>query len=224
MEFCFYNGDIEELCNYENDPVALNNLAAHPQQQEHKETMKKKLYGKEFVGYNIHCRDVVGQLFSGRQMMVEARWPNMSIDQIYDRTSWAKSAPGSRFGELVDPELSKTNIDWTGAIPALNVAHQFYTWTHKVSQKGVGADRITYAKDFNVTKYAETSEGWDDGYYYLFGKREALDAPTEWFYDRRAKVLYFYPRRVKIVNRTATSFQIMGYEIIKNGISADFRR
>ena len=111
---------------------------------------------------------------------------------------------------MVDPELSKTPIDWTGAVATLNVAHQFYTWTRTVKQHSAGSDTFEYATDLEgITHYADKTRQWEDDRYYLTGKLEALDAPGEWFYDRDAKLLYLWVpnggnparRRVEIKTR-----------------------
>lgn len=49
-KYCFYNGDMEELYHFENDPLELTNLASDPKQQARKEAMKKKLFEQGFVG------------------------------------------------------------------------------------------------------------------------------------------------------------------------------
>ena len=51
-KYCFYNGDMEELYNYEKDPIELHNLATKPEHQARKAAMKKKLFAQGFVGVN----------------------------------------------------------------------------------------------------------------------------------------------------------------------------
>jgi hypothetical protein len=60
-------------------------------------------------------------VFVDGQLMVEARWPNMPLNRFWDRGRWARAGQGSRCGRMVDPALTKTDIDWTDAI-ANNVA------------------------------------------------------------------------------------------------------
>ena len=73
--------------------------------------------------YKIKIDAPIEQLFVDRKMMVEARWPNMDFEsQLFDRTCWAATVKGSRYGLIKDPGLAGTRIDWTGAHITLNVA------------------------------------------------------------------------------------------------------
>ena len=133
------------------------------------------------------------QLFADRKMMIEARWPNMRFEELWDRSRWARAAGGSRYGKMVDPELAKTGVDWTGALATLNVAHQFLTWTRPVSRHSAGSDSFEYSRDLpTITSYADKTTQWEDDRYYLSGKLEALDSPTEWFLDAATGTLYFW--------------------------------
>jgi len=145
--------------------------------------------------YKTKVAETFEQLFVDRAMMIEARWPNMRFEQFFDRSAWAKAAEGSRYGRMIDPELAKTGIDWTGARVTLNVAHQFFTWSRIVNQHTKGSNTFTYAKEFRgITSYADAKRNalWEDDYYYLSGKLEALDAPTEWFLDEANDQLYLW--------------------------------
>jgi hypothetical protein len=133
------------------------------------------------------------QVFIDDMMMIEARWPNASFEELLDRNSWAKTSVGSRYGKIVDPELAKTNVDWTGATATLNVAHQFYSWTRTVESHEAGTDTFTYRKDLpGITHFADKTTPWETNVYHLSGKLEALDAPGEWFLDPDACFLYFW--------------------------------
>lgn len=135
----------------------------------------------------------VEQLFVDGKMMIEARWPNMRFEDSWERSCWASSDPGSGYEKMVDAELAETDIDWTGAIATLNVAHQFHTWTRRVSKHSKGSDTFEYVGDMGKLSGTIGSPGhWSNDYYYLSGKREALDIPTEWYYDRDTKMLYLW--------------------------------
>lgn len=134
------------------------------------------------------------QLFYDGVMMVEARWPDMKFpDQLWERSCWAGANAGSRYGKMVDNELSAMNIDWTGAIAVLNVAHQFNTWTREVLSYDKENNAFTYNKDIQpITSYADATKPWEDDQYYLFGKLDALDSPGEWYLDQTNLELYFW--------------------------------
>lgn len=135
------------------------------------------------------------QLFVDGEMMVEARWPNMRMDEMWDRSKWAFAGKNSRYGRMHDPALAKTGVDFTGALATLNIAHQFYTWTRFVTEHEAGRDWFAYPKDFDAgteMRYAEKISPWTDDRYYLSGVLAALDAPTEWFLDRETMTLYLW--------------------------------
>ena len=119
------------------------------------------------------------QLFAGDAMLTEARWPNCEPDRILTRDGWATAGPESEYQKLRDPELAETGINWNGATAILNVAHQFWSWSRIVEGYAPGSDTLPYVITMNPF-HTEGRKWWHDDYYYLCGKREALDAPGEW--------------------------------------------
>ena len=143
--------------------------------------------------YKTQVDQSFDQLFVDDAMMIEARWPNVRFDQLLDRDAWAQTNAGSRYGKIVDSELAKTDIDWTGALATLNVAHQFFSWTRTVVTHEKGSDTFTYDKDLpGITHFADKTTPWESNVYYLSGKLEALDRPTEWFLDADTGTLYLW--------------------------------
>ena len=135
------------------------------------------------------------QLFVDGKMMIEARWPNMRFEEIWDRSKWAQAVPGSCYGKLVDPALAKTGVDWTGGLAMLNVMHQFFTWTRPVLTHEAERDFFEFPKDFgkwSEVVFAKRTRYWEDDRYYLYGKLAGLDSPTEWFLDRKTHTLYLW--------------------------------
>lgn len=144
--------------------------------------------------YSMKVNRKFEQLFFENQMMVEARWPNMAFPaQLWDRSCWALSGKGSRYGIMVNDEMARSGIDWTGAVAVLNVAHQFVTWTRRVTSHKPGSNSFTYSKDLQpITHYADKTVQWEDDIFYLSGKLEALDSPGEWYLDEDKMELYFW--------------------------------
>jgi hypothetical protein len=129
----------------------------------------------------------VEQLFAGNRMLVEARWPNCTLDRILTRDGWASAGPKSEYGKIRDPELAKTNIDWNGAMAILNVAHQFWSWSRIVEGYEKGSEVLPYTITMNEF-HTKNRHWWDDDFYYLMGKREALDVVDEWVQDKDGTV------------------------------------
>ena len=143
----------------------------------------------------IYCTTVDGpveQVFVDGVMQIEARWPNLRFEEIWDRDKWARSDHGSCKDRMVCAALATTGIDWTGALATLNVGHQYKTWTRDVTRHAKGSDQFTYELNERLGDGADDGPSWGDDYFYLSGKLEALDAPTEWHYDARAGRLYLW--------------------------------
>ena len=137
----------------------------------------------------------IWQLFSNRQEMVMARWPNASFA---DGTIWNKENHWGHGtidedenaytnGTLIDEphgsiDLASSGLDISGAIAILNVG-SFKTWTRRV---------LTHSG--NTFTYDPVPE-WKTKHhdYFLEGKLAFLDAEGEWFLDTLTNDLYFWP-------------------------------
>ena len=143
----------------------------------------------------IYCTAVDGpieQVFVDGAMQIEARWPNMRFEEIWDRTKWARSDHGSRKDRMICEALAETGIDWTGALATLNVGHQYKTWTRDVTQHSKGSGQFTYELNERLGDGSDSGPSWADDCFYLSGRLEALDAPTEWYHDARSGTLYLW--------------------------------
>jgi len=175
IRFVAFPGEVVTLCG--TDPLDL-------EWQVHEGSIYRARVDREFE-----------QLFVDGEMMIEARWPNMRFDELWDRSKWAFAGKNSRYGKMHDPALAETGIDFTGALATLNIAHQFYTWTRFVTEHEARRNWFAYPKDFDAgteMRYAEKISPWIDDRYYLSGVLAALDAPTEWFLDRETMTLYLW--------------------------------
>jgi hypothetical protein len=143
----------------------------------------------------VDVKEQIQQVFTGNRMLTEARWPNASFSQLWDRERWAKSAAGSRKDLMICAELAGSDVDWTGALAVLNVGHQYKTWTRTVLDHKAGSDRFTYALEERLGDGRDDGPGWADDRFFLVGKLAALDSPGEWFHDVAEGWLYLWPEQ-----------------------------
>jgi hypothetical protein len=141
----------------------------------------------------IPCAEPVTQLFFRGRMMTEARWPDQRFDQVWDRSTWARSEKGSKKDLMICSALAETGVDWTGAMATLNVGHQFKTWSRTITRHRKGEASFTYALEERMNTDVNEGPSWWDDRFYLTGRIEALTSPEEWFYDPTGNRLYFIP-------------------------------
>jgi hypothetical protein len=109
------------------------------------------------------------------------------------------NTPDEKFGI----NLKKLSFDLTGAVAILNVAN-YDTYSYPVikhdMQKGIFTFQIPEKNGvFHRPMYKKTKEDpvgrleYRFHKYFFEGKLEFLDAPGEWYYDKTAQTLYFYP-------------------------------
>jgi len=144
-----------------------------------------EINGWEIFGGNIFVASNVTQtvtdLFLDGTKQVSARFPNngyLIIDEnsqdIYDQGI-----------EIVDNDLDQPDDYWNMSTVHIRTA----PW--RIEKRRV-ADYILSENKIILEQY--TSWGYRKGFgYYLENKFEELDAPGEWFYDRQAAQLYFWP-------------------------------
>lgn len=127
--------------------------------------------------------DDTNQLFAGSEMMTEARWPNG--DDLF-HVNWAKAKGGTDSSHIVDSKLPL--VDWTGAkVHLWSGSDPFSHQTGKVTSSRGGRIGIDVGQTGTCPAICPSA----DGYYFLFGTLNALDAEREWFYDVNSTTLYF---------------------------------
>ena len=138
------------------------------------------------------------QLFYKGKPMLNARWPNCPTNadgswNFFSPNTWAYSGSNSTYGTMSDTNL--TNLpsnSINGAMAVLNVAHQYYTWTRMATNYDPVANSFTYSTyGTSSSTTIPNVQSFTDDCYYLFGQKQFLDAPGEWFYDGTNKLLYF---------------------------------
>ena len=146
--------------------------------------------------------NLIEQLFLNNKPLLEARWPNVPKNNngdwnFFSPNAWAiVDSTGNHYGTVKDSRLAETGWDINGAKAVLNVCHQFYTWTRMVTGYTPKTDTFNYPKDLGKSIKAKDESGaslaFNDDRYYLVGKKEFLDVPGEWYYDKDQQKLYLY--------------------------------
>jgi hypothetical protein len=142
------------------------------------------------------------QIFVNGQMMNLARWPNTGLDV---------SRPAkAQLTKFISKTQDKETRWWTAVFEDDNLepkADGFYNGAEIYVQPNYGAwswtlsGRVVEHKGKQLTLQSRSGTGQDgkqDVYavnsrYYLFNKRELLDAPGEWFHDKAQSTLFLQP-------------------------------
>jgi len=125
------------------------------------------------------------QVFSGRQMLLEARWPNAGVPAPRDllEYKWATMADGTTPTKIVDPQLP--SLDLAGAQVWVSSHKRWYCWTGEVLASQAGELQIKDNSDSKGNHICKPG-----GRYYVFGAKSLLDSPNEWYYDATAGELF----------------------------------
>ena len=135
---------------------------------------------------------VIWQLFFDDLMMTNARWPNANWSEktVFDgQNHWAKTSTESSRGKIVNrgTSLEESGLNMTGGMAILNIG-SWNTFVAEVDWHVPGQNSFTYNDTFGKISFNVKK-----GRYFVESKRELLDAPEEWFYDKDTGVLYFIP-------------------------------
>jgi hypothetical protein len=184
-----------------------------------KETDKKGIYVADFS----QASDFE-QLFLDGKPLLEARWPNVPKDKngewdFFSPKVWAVvDAAGNHYGTIKDKNLAATGWNVSGAKAVLNVCHQFFSWTRTIESHTTGSDSLLYAKNLgkSIKPADETGKGlkFNDDRYYLIGKKEFLDAPGEWYFDKEKHQLFLYTPDSQNPNKKTIEIKIRNFGII----------
>ena len=160
---------------------------------------RAKISGKDI--WQLFVQDDKGKW----EMMTNARWPNAkwSDKSIFYGKNWAAVGGNWKFplsmrgidnkydlgtGKIFnnDTSLEDSNIDMTGAMAVMNIG-SFLTFVAKVKNHKKGANSFEFDDDFGDYPFKAQKS-----IYFLEDKLELLDAPEEWFYDKKTQMLYLW--------------------------------
>ena len=169
------------------------------------------------------------QVFVDGRMMIEARWPNTTLDISRPKkaTFDSVSASSSR-ATIKDSALSQSNDYWNGATIHFEPGEGWVGQTGKVTDSSPG--QLTYSYDSMGRKSGP--QGGDT--YYLSGKFKALDSATEWFRDDGGTLYLWTPesdnpdghtveakrRQDAFVLDNRSHINLEGFDVFAAGITA----
>jgi uncharacterized protein (TIGR03437 family) len=182
------------------------------------------------------------QVFLDSQMMIEAQWPNTTLDVSHPTvatTSGGSFVPGGTSlstGTITVPNLpSRPAGYWNGAFINIRLGAGWVWQTGTVVGSPTGNTQLsfTFSEWSGVNDAIVPSAG---NPFYLWGVLGELDAPGEWFAQSSSSTLYFWPpasdspaqhlveakRRQVAFNLSARSFiTVQGINLFAATISSD---
>jgi hypothetical protein len=152
---------------------------------------------RRITGWTVHSGSIwkanaswdFSELYVDKQRMVLARWPNLTSGDIYRPNFYQATANGGDMSIIDFVHLTQPSGYWSGAkifmVPGLG-------WT--ADQRDVtGYDpanhQITFSPAISFPEYYDADQY---SLYFLYDMLSLLDAPSEWFLDRTAHVVYLW--------------------------------
>ena len=143
--------------------------------------------------YKIRTELRFEQLFADGKMMVEARWPNSPYDNLMEYKRGV-TEEGTGYETLVDSHLPAG--EWTGGVVLMWPGQWWVSNTRRIASyqpgKSLQFDRTMEPKRKDIYHANDPYKPRAGNYYVLMGALAGLDAPGEWFLDKREKMLYLW--------------------------------
>ena len=176
------------------DPVVLNRLDASARGMVYQADLKSQGitdYGKVGGGFGLSGGPGM-ELFYNDEPMNVSRWPNAGFTRIVDVLNLdpvdVRGTKGDKTGKFIY-DGDRPNR-WTGEKDAWVQGYWFWDWAdqrHKVESIDTEKKIITVAKPYHGYGYRKGQ------WFYAFNLLCEIDQPGEWYLDREAGVLYFWP-------------------------------
>ncbi len=143
--------------------------------------------------YKARLSTPISQLFVEGVSMSSARWPNGNwIDgSIWDKQKSMMWPQGGETGRYENDQLKDLDFSLAdGGILIVN-SGSFKTYTAIITGHTPSSNQFEYDPSTIQTHFTSNKSVKQHGYF-LEGKKELIDVPGEWFYDRKEKMLYLY--------------------------------
>jgi fibronectin type 3 domain-containing protein/regulation of enolase protein 1 (concanavalin A-like superfamily) len=137
------------------------------------------------------------QVFVDGQMMIEARWPNTTLDVSKPKRDTVDAINATFAGDASYATITDNELDsfpagtWDGGTIHISSGQSWVTQAGTITDSGPGTLSFDYVQRLNPkSDRFEKPEAGDP--YYLTGKFVALDSAGEWFYDAGDDRLYLW--------------------------------
>jgi Fe-S cluster biosynthesis and repair protein YggX len=131
------------------------------------------------------------QLFVDSTMMLEARWPNTSLELVTQRT-WATAQSGSDATHVVDSAIPNISGGWVGGHIYFRISSGYIAMSSQITAQS--SSQLTFDSNTVNTESSQCPGNCmnSGSAYFLFGRLGALDTANEWFYDSSTNKLYLW--------------------------------
>lgn len=150
----------------------------------------------------------ITQLFVDGRAMVDARWPNTTIDHLVDAPA-AKAGFGTTPTALVAPDLP--DGDWTGAHVSAVTGWAWLAYVRQISSYDEATRTAVFDRPMRDPDEELPLQLEPGDWYYVFGTLTALDAEGEWFYDAAEGSLYLMPPEGSDPNQLDVEARVRDY-------------
>ena len=134
----------------------------------------------------------VTQVFVGQERMEIARFPNNTSDNlltpVWGEAESVVAQQRPALSEIVDPLLAQAGADLSGGDLWLLTGLKWVAFSSNVQSHD--GNSISFVFPGDATSYAYEPKAGSN--YFITGLLQCLDMQKEWYYDRAARLLYFY--------------------------------
>lgn len=124
---------------------------------------------------------------NGTEMVWEARWPDVGTTSLDGLLEFATATMKSGTNSTTILNASIPNYDWTGGSVWVASGERWFCWTGLIT--GFGPGSISLEDNSDPSGVMACKNG---GLFFLYGVRDALDSPKEWYYDDALNELYLW--------------------------------
>lgn len=147
---------------------------------------------KQYDG-NIYSADMDWDIYSGNGNMVfadgeiclEARWPNATVNDLLDRSTYAKVAYAN---DLTITDYNLPNVNLKNAQMWIANGPSYWSTLVNITSHNSILKTLMVEDVFSTVSYRPKK----GNLYYITRSYDLLDSPGEWYKDIEAKKLYFY--------------------------------